>query len=207
MRLWYQAGWAGDLPLEATIAKRLSPREKQPSGKTRSIPDLAPMWWMRIRLVSAHGPPTRPWFAPKLLNDLGVVVVGFACSRVRHDLLQHLAAARPLGCSALGLLEYPLIQTSQIGGNRSGPACYFQSCPLGMSWVPAQAPSGPGAAGRRSRQPRKAAAGGCETADSVPGASLQPQRRTCALILVRTSLLTASRNEVISRLALHRRPA
>jgi hypothetical protein len=82
-----------------------------------------------------------------------------------------------------------------------------QSCPVGMSSVPAQALLGPGAAGRCSRQPRKAAAGGRETADSVPGASLQPQRRTCALILVRTSLLTASRNEVISRLALHRRPA
>ena len=86
-----------------------------------SIPDLAPMWWMRISVVSAHGPPTRPWFAPELLNDLGVMVVGFACSRVRLDLLQHLAAARPLGCSALGLPEYPLIQTSQIGGNRRGP--------------------------------------------------------------------------------------
>jgi hypothetical protein len=42
---------------------------------------------------------------------------------------------------------------------------------------------------------------------NLPGASLRPQLRTCALILVRTSLLTASRNEVISRFALHRRPA
>jgi hypothetical protein len=63
LRLWYQAGWIGDPPLEATIAKRPSSRVKQPSGLTRSIPDLAPMWWMRMSVVPAHIPPTRPWFA------------------------------------------------------------------------------------------------------------------------------------------------
>ncbi len=36
---------------------------EQPSGETRSIPDLAPIWWMRISMMPAHGPPTRPSFA------------------------------------------------------------------------------------------------------------------------------------------------
>jgi hypothetical protein len=36
---------------------------KQPSGETRSIPDLAPTWWTRISVVPAHGPPTRPSLA------------------------------------------------------------------------------------------------------------------------------------------------
>src|SRR6476659_7966561 len=33
------------------------------SGVTRSIPDLAPMWWIKIIEVPAKMPPTRPWFA------------------------------------------------------------------------------------------------------------------------------------------------
>jgi hypothetical protein len=43
-------------------AAAVSLRE-QASDETRSIPDLAPMWWMRIGVVPAHGPPTRPSFA------------------------------------------------------------------------------------------------------------------------------------------------
>ena len=63
LRLEYQAGWVGDPPLAAQIAKRPSPWGEQASGVTRSIPELAPMWWMRISVVPAHGPPTRPPFA------------------------------------------------------------------------------------------------------------------------------------------------
>ena len=55
--------WVGDPPLEATITKRPPGWEKQPSGVTRSARDLAPMWWMRISVVPAQGPPTRPPFA------------------------------------------------------------------------------------------------------------------------------------------------
>ena len=36
---------------------------EQATGVTRSIPDLAPMWWMRISVVPVHIPPARPWFA------------------------------------------------------------------------------------------------------------------------------------------------
>src|SRR2546429_3353431 len=38
----------------------------------RSTPDLAPMWWMRISVVSAQGPPTRPWFARNSLMILAL---------------------------------------------------------------------------------------------------------------------------------------
>jgi hypothetical protein len=60
---------------------------------TRSIPDFTPMWWMRTSVVPVHIPPTRPWFAAELLGDLGVMVAGPACSRVRHDLLQYVSLA------------------------------------------------------------------------------------------------------------------
>jgi hypothetical protein len=156
LRLWYQAGWAGDPPLEATIAKRPSPPGEAARRQDAFDPGLG------ADVVDEDQRGARPWPAdaslvrPEHLNDLGVIVVGPACSRVRHDLLQHLAAAQPLGCSALGLPEYPLIQTSQIGGNRHWLACDFQSCPVGMSWVPAQAAIGPG----RSRKAQSTAAEG-----------------------------------------------
>jgi len=63
LRLSYQAGLAGDLPLEATIAMRPSGCGLHASGVTRSAPDLAPMWWMRIIGVPASHPPKCPWFA------------------------------------------------------------------------------------------------------------------------------------------------
>ena len=49
--------------VDATITRRPSGWGEQPSGVTRSTPDLAPMWWMRVSVVPAQGPPTRPWFA------------------------------------------------------------------------------------------------------------------------------------------------
>ena len=97
LRLRYQSGWAGDPPLEPTIAKRPSPWREQASGVTRSIPDLAPMWWMRISVVSAQGPPTRPWFARNSSMILVLKSLGSACSRVRHDLVQHLAVSEICG--------------------------------------------------------------------------------------------------------------
>ncbi len=63
MRLWYQFGWVGDPPLAAQTEKRPFPRGEQATGVTRSIPDLAPMWWMRMSAVLSHIPPTRPPFA------------------------------------------------------------------------------------------------------------------------------------------------
>ena len=54
---------AGDPPLAATIAMRPSGCGLQASGVTRSVPDLAPVWWMRIIGVPASGPRTRPSFA------------------------------------------------------------------------------------------------------------------------------------------------
>src|SRR6516165_11171871 len=59
LMLWYQFGWVGDPPLEATITKRPPGWAEQPSGVTRSARDLAPMWWMRISVEPAHIPPTR----------------------------------------------------------------------------------------------------------------------------------------------------
>ena len=50
-------------PFAAQIANRPSPWGEQATGVTRSIPDRAPMWWMRISVVPVHIPPTRPAFA------------------------------------------------------------------------------------------------------------------------------------------------
>src|ERR1019366_10779813 len=63
LRLTYQIGWVGDPPLAAQIANRPPGWGEQATGVTRSIPDLAPMWWMRMSVVPSHIPPTRTWFA------------------------------------------------------------------------------------------------------------------------------------------------
>jgi hypothetical protein len=55
--------------------------EYLPSSVTRSIPDLAPMWWTSISGVPARGPPTRPSFARNSAMILLFEVVGVFMGR------------------------------------------------------------------------------------------------------------------------------
>src|SRR6516164_5892716 len=61
------------------IANRPPGWGEQASGVTRSIPDLAPMWWMRIIGVPANAPPTRPSFAR---NSSTIAVLKSSARRV-----------------------------------------------------------------------------------------------------------------------------